>query len=300
MLDYHLHLWEHDQSDVSLRLDQIEAYCEHAQAHGVVEIALTEHLYRFVQATDVAQRFWETDEPSRVLRESMATYWDFHARSDLDAYAEMVLAAKAEGLPVVMGLEVDFYRDKMDKVAALLAGYPFDVLIGSVHWLGAWRFDDIDDPTSMEEWNVRQIDATWDAYCDAMDELADSGAVDVLAHPDLIKVTGAIPAQPMQWWDQIAEAAGRGGLAAEVSSAGWRKPVGEQYPALGLLTRFAAHDVPFTTASDAHGVGNVVDKAGEVRQLLDVAGVHHLRGFHGREPYVVTLTPPDPPATGER
>ena len=41
-------------------------------------------------------------------------------------------------------------------------------------------------------------------------------------------------------------------MAAELSSAGWRKPVGEQYPAEPLLARFAAHGVPFTTASDAH------------------------------------------------
>ena len=42
----------------------------------------------------------------------------------------------------------------MDEVAALLAGYPFDVLLGSVHWLGAWRFDVLDDPLVMAEWDV--------------------------------------------------------------------------------------------------------------------------------------------------
>ena len=58
---------------------------------------------------------------------------------------ECVSAAKDAGLPVVLGLEVDYYRGRMDDVATLLAGYPFDVLLGSVHWLGTWRFDDIDD-----------------------------------------------------------------------------------------------------------------------------------------------------------
>ena len=48
---------------------------------------------------------------------------------------------------MVLGLEVDYYRGRMDEVADLLAGYPFDVLLGSVHWVGAWRFDDLDDPS---------------------------------------------------------------------------------------------------------------------------------------------------------
>ena len=49
--------------------------------------------------------------------------------------------AKGAGLPVVAGLEVDYFPDQMDQVAALLGNYPFDVLLGSVHWIGAWLFD---------------------------------------------------------------------------------------------------------------------------------------------------------------
>ena len=109
-----------------------------------------------------------------------------------------------------------------------------------MHWVGAWRFDDLDDPVSMAEWSGRRVDACWEAYTEALEELAASGACDVLAHPDLIKVAGYVPDAPAEWWDRIAEAAVASGMAAEVSSAGWRKPVGEQYPAWGLLERFVA------------------------------------------------------------
>jgi len=54
----------------------------------------------------------------------MAAYWDHHARVDLDDYVEVVEAVKAAGLPVVLGLEVDYYQDRMEDVADLLAGYP--------------------------------------------------------------------------------------------------------------------------------------------------------------------------------
>ncbi len=144
MLDYHLHLWPHGQRDTAPTIEHLARYCEIAGRSGVSEIALTEHLFRFRQADLLLRGFWDSD-PDPALRTSMAEYWDDHARADLDAYVDCVLAAKSAGLPVVLGLEVDYYRGRMDEVADLLSGYPFDVLLGSVHWLGIWRFDDLSD-----------------------------------------------------------------------------------------------------------------------------------------------------------
>jgi histidinol-phosphatase (PHP family) len=221
----------------------------------------------------------------------MAAYWDHHARVDLDDYVEVVEAVKAEGLPVVLGLEVDFYQGRMDEVGRLLAGYPFDVLLGSVHWLGAWRFDVLNDPLVMAEWDVRQIDQVWDEYTRAMEELAASGVCDVLAHPDLVKIARRVPTVPDEFYDRITEAAVRSGMAAELSSAGWRKPVGEEYPAPPLLKRFVDAGVPLTTASDAHSLPDVADRAEDLRGLLRAAGVDRLQGFRDRRPHPVLVTP---------
>jgi histidinol-phosphatase (PHP family) len=223
----------------------------------------------------------------------MVAYWDHHAHVDLDTYVEAVQAVKSEGLPVVLGLEVDFYQDRMDEVAALLADYPFDVLLGSVHWLGTWRFDVLSEPEVLAEWDVRDIDSVWDEYTRAMEELAASGVCDVFAHPDLVKIAGRLPAIPDEFYDRITEAAVRSGMAAEVSSAGWRKPVGEEYPAPTLLKRFVEQGVPLTTASDAHSLPDVADRAGELRDLLSAAGVAKLQGFHHRQPYDVGIAPPE-------
>ncbi len=288
MLDYHLHLWPHSQSDAETTVEQVAAYCDHAAKAGVSEIAVTEHLFRFTQAKDLLGGFWD-DLPGDDLRPGMAAYWDHHARVDLDAYVEVVEAVKAEGLPVVLGLEVDFYQDRMDQVAGLLAGYPFDVLLGSVHWLGAWRFDVLNDPVVMAEWEVRDIDAVWDEYTRAMEELGESGVCDVFAHPDLVKIAGLVPEVPDEFYDRITEAAVRSGMAAELSSAGWRKPVGEEYPAPPLLKRFVERGVPLTTASDAHALPDVADRAGDLRDLLLGAGVDRLQGFRSRRPYDVPV-----------
>ncbi|MBV8560262.1 MAG: hypothetical protein JO050_05780, partial [Acidimicrobiia bacterium] len=251
MLDYHLHLWPHGTPASQPTLDELAAYCEAAAGAGVAEIALTEHLFRFRQADAALGGFWD-DDPNPALRASLAAYWGEHARADLDVYVSAVLEAKAAGLPVVLGLEVDHYAGRMDRVAALLRGYPFDVLLGSVHWVGAWGFDQLGDPVVDAEWEARSIESVWDAYTDALEELAASRVCDVLAHPDLAKVSGRRPAVPDEWYDRMAEAAAAAGLAAEVSSAGYRKPAGEPYSPPPLLERFRKAGVPLTTASDAH------------------------------------------------
>jgi histidinol-phosphatase (PHP family) len=292
VLDYHLHLWPHSEHETPLRLEQLADYCARAQEVGVTELAVTEHLFRFRQADALVGGFWDDERVPAALAESMAEYWKFHATADLDAYVECARAAKEAGLPVVIGLEVDYYEGRMDAVAELLAGYPFDVLLGSVHWVGGWRFDDLDDPVSMAEWSARRVDACWEAYTEALEELAASGTCDVLAHPDLIKVAGSIPDAPAEWWDRIAEAAVASGMAAEVSSAGWRKPVGEQYPAMGLLERFVARGVPLTTASDAHRLEHVADRADDLRAILGAAGAGFLQGYRGRAAYPVPVSEP--------
>jgi histidinol-phosphatase (PHP family) len=288
VLDYHLHLWPHGERAAGPTLEELAAYCERAHQAGVTEIALTEHLFRFRQADAVVRGFWD-DDPDARLAAQMQAYWDDHAHADLDAYVEAVQQAKDAGLPVVLGLEVDHYPNRMDKVAALLDGYPFDVLLGSIHWIGAWGFDNYDDPVVKGEWDNRTTEDVWRAYTAALEELADSRTCDVLAHPDLCKVTGRVPAEPQEFYERMAEAAARTGMAAEVSSAGWRKPINQPYPAPALLDAFRRHGVPVTTASDAHQLHHVADRADDLKALLKASGYDKLTAFRNRQPTPTTI-----------
>jgi len=288
VLDYHLHLWPHSAASTWFQLDQIAQYCDEAARHGVSELALTEHANRFVDVANVVGPWWLRfgHEPTS---KAMAAYWDFHARSSLEAYVELAQRAKDEGLPVKIGLEVDYQRGQMDEVSALLAQYPFDVLIGSVHWIDAWAFDDLDNALNMGEWSIRDVEKCWDDYTVALEELAATGAVDVLAHPDLIKVAGHVAASPGAFWDRMSEAAAKANVSVECSSAGWFKPVGEQYPAQGFLDRLVKAGVTFTTASDAHRLEVVSARVDDVAALLEARGVHELASYEARVRQMVPM-----------
>jgi histidinol-phosphatase (PHP family) len=289
VLDYHTHLWPHGgPPSIDATVEALAGYCEQAAANGVTEIAITEHLYRFRGPAEALAGHWD-DDPHPQLRDQLRDYWWSETGADLDRFVEVVLAAKSAGLPVLLGMEVDHYAGRMDRVADLLRGYPFDVLLGSVHWIGAWGFDILGDPVVDAEWDNRAIEAVWDGYTRGLEELAASRVCDVLAHPDLCKITGRRPAVPDEWYDRMAEAAAASGMAAEVSSAGIRKPVGEAYPAPPLLTRFRRRGVPVTTASDAHDRSTVADHRPELRALLDSAGYTSIAGYRSRQRYDVAL-----------
>ena len=282
MIDYHVHLWRHTpRLSLQASIDQLAEYCAHASTLGVTELAITEHCSRFRQFDRLLRGWWDRD-PNFARRSEMARCWDEELGGDLDQYVETALAAKGAGLPVAIGLEVDYFPGQMDKVAALLGNYPFDVLLGSVHWIGAWLFDALEWAKAQEQWSARGVDRVWDDYTRSIEELAACGAVDVLAHPDLAKVAGQRPQVPDEFYDRIAGAAKSCGLAAELNSSGWRKPCAEAYPAAALLARFHDFGVPITTASDGHELGQVSWRVGNLVEMARSAGYSEVSAFRGR------------------
>lgn len=287
MKDYHLHLWPHDQVAYSTNMDQLSDYVSKAQELSISEIAITEHLFRFKQAGQAVGSWWQASEQDN-LKQAVSRYWKHHCSVDLDEYVEVILQAKAQ-LPILLGLEVDFYPNQMDKVKQLLDPYPFDVLLGSVHWIDNWLFDDLDDDIFAQRWVGANVDQVWEQYTQRVELLAQSGVCDVLAHPDVIKLNGQIPKDPQRFYDRMAKALSRADMAAEVSSAGWAKPVGQYYPDVDLLRTFYQQGVPITLASDAHyesGIGfRFLDLVGEIKKI----GYTTLSGFDRRNRFQVKI-----------
>jgi histidinol-phosphatase (PHP family) len=230
ILDYHMHLRDPDER-VDHSLEAIEWFVEVAAERGVDEIGFTEHVYYFRDT----QSLWSL--PYLLER---CVY-------DLDAYVDAVMEAKRQGLPVKLGVEVDYVGARQDELAAMLEPYPWDYLLGSVHWIDGLAVDQ-----APGIWADLSVDEVWARYLAALGELASSGHVDVLAHPDLAKIFGERPS--------VIQYPPLGGVALEISTAGLHKPVGEVYPDLAML---AAHP-PITLASDAHvpqNVGRDFDRA---------------------------------------
>ena len=261
IVDYHMHVRDRDEDEPGGRyvVDRLELYVEQARRAGVDEIGITDHGYHFRQGEAVWDLPW------------MQERWG----DDLDEYVATVEEGKRRGLPVKLGLEVDFVRGRVEELAAVLEPYPWDYVLGSVHFVDGQSVDM--DPSFADE-------AGWRAYFAMLTEAASSGLFDVLSHPDLVKFFGRRPEPSLvdELHDAAAAAIAKSGVCVEVSAAGLHKPVGEVYPDLALLRRCHDAAVPITLASDAHEpehVGRDLDRAVEHARA---AGYETVTVFEGR------------------
>ncbi|HEX6688320.1 MAG TPA: histidinol-phosphatase [Solirubrobacterales bacterium] len=265
LTDYHLHL-RPDEPDTPperyFTADNVERYRQAADAAGVEELGVSEHVYRFTQALDL----WRHP------------FWQEQAQDDLDAYCEFVRDA---GLK--LGIECDFVPGAEDRTANLLEARDFDYVVGSVHFVGEAAVDH-------EGWDVWEgrgdADEVWRRYFAALAECARSGLFDVLAHPDLVKVWGGARPQPERdprhFYEPAVEAIAESAIAVEVSTAGLRKPVGELYPAPAFAEMCVEAGIPFALSSDAHLPEQVGFGYARALEFLAELGVEEICVFERR------------------
>ena len=75
----------------------------------------------------------------------------------------------------------------------------------------------------------------------------------------------------------------------ELSTAGWRKPVGEQYPDVEIIRLAQARGIPFTLASDAHSHAQLAADYPRLGKLLAELGVREFSLFSRHQRTVVAL-----------
>ncbi len=171
----------------------------------------------------------------------------------LPLYYEMIEDVKnrfAKSLTVKIGIEADFLPGFEAETKKILKSYPFDFVIGSVHFIRRWGFD---DPAERQNWTSRDINQVYRDYYELLRQSAKSKMFDVMAHVDLVKKFGNKPSADMA--DEVkktAKAFKDSGMAVEINTSGLRKPCKEIYPSLWNLKIYCQAGVPLTFGSDAH------------------------------------------------
>ena len=265
LTDYHLHLRPDDTGEAAdyFTEENVERYLAAAEEHGIDELGVSEHVYRFSQALEV----WRHP------------YWQGSARDDLDVYVEFVRQT-----PLRLGIECDFVPGSEDRIANLLER-DFDYVIGSIHFLGDQGA--VDD-RRYDIWeSIGDPDELWSTYFRWQAELVRSGLFDIVSHPDLVKMWGDDRPRPERdprfHYEPLVEAIADTGIAVEVSTAGLRKPIGEIYPSQPLIEMCVQAGADFALSSDAHAPDQVGFGYDQALELLSDLGVERICVFDGRQ-----------------
>lgn len=215
-------------------------------------------------------------------------------RSELKNYISEVEQARDEysdRLSFKIGLEADFHPGTEQYVEEMIASYAWDYVIGSVHFISDWGFD---NPDELQIWDTWKIEEAYCAYFDLVRASAETGLFDIIGHPDLIKKFGhraAAGSESVQRAEEaMLQAVKKSGAALEISSAGLRKPIGEIYPHRRIIERAAELEIPFAYGSDAHAPNEVGHGMDDCLELLASAGITQIAGFAGRQRKMMAIS----------
>ncbi len=292
MLDYHLHLWPHSEHETPLRLEQLADVLRPRTGGG--RDGAGRHRAPLPLPPGRRSARWLLGRPGvpAVLAESMAEYWKFHAtRRPGCLRASAPWRRRRPASPSSSASRSITTRGAWTQVADLLHGYPLRRPLG----FGAL------------------------AGCVALRRPVRPGVDGGVVGPGRRRVLGGVhegnggtgrvgglrrprPSRPHQggrpragrprrmvgphcrggrdrraWLRRCPRRAGASRLPSST-------------PQLGLLERFVARGVPLTTASDAHRLEHVADRADELRAVLAAAGAGTLQGYSRRRPYVVPVS----------
>jgi histidinol-phosphatase (PHP family) len=225
------------------------SYCGHAKdsmadmvaaahAAGISTYAITEH-YPMLEPYDldgyVSMPYDRIDDYCAEARELRRAYPD---------------------MDIVLGVELDWLGDRETRDLSEEDWGRFELILGSVHFIDGWGFD---DPAHRARWDEMGADDIWRRYFEIWCQAVTSDApFHVMAHPDLVKKFGYWPSfDPTPLYRQAAEACAASGRMIELNTSGAHYACQEVFPGPSLLYEFCRAGVPCTVGTDAHEAANV-------------------------------------------
>ncbi|MBE0338677.1 histidinol-phosphatase HisJ [Paenibacillus sp. 23TSA30-6] len=271
-IDYHTH-----HARCGHAIGNLEEYVQQGIRLGLDQLGLSDHM--------------------PLLHVNPADYYPEMAMpmEELPRYVEECLELKERykgQIDIRVGLEGDYVEGWEQEIEDIITAYPWDYVIGSVHFLGEW---DVTDFRQVHHWEGKNVLEVYRTYYDAVSKAVATGLYDIMGHLDVIKRFGHYPkpeeAEELRELERSTlSAVARSGRAMELNASGLSKPCAEMFPSRRMLEEALALGIPLTVGSDAHDPAKLSEHLEKARALLHEVGYRELAVFRQRERSSVLLT----------
>ncbi|PHC55245.1 histidinol phosphate phosphatase domain-containing protein [Bacillus toyonensis] len=262
----------------------IDLYLEEALRKGIKEVGIVDHLYRFHESKVYYEKYVNISD-SKLGR--LQKEWLDQVRVvSLYDFTKSIEEAKERwskrGVTLKLGIEADYFIGCEEELKELLALGDFDYVIGSVHFLSGWGFD---NPDTKEYFEEHDLHILYDTFFKTVESAVRSELFDIIAHLDNIKVFNyrLDENEQLSYYKKIARALVETNTATEINAGlYYRYPVREMCPSPLYLQVLAKHGVPITISSDAHYPNDLGKYVKENVQTLRTHGITHIATFTKR------------------
>lgn len=261
LIDYHTH-----HARCGHAVGELEEYVQRGIEIGLAQLGLSDHM--------------------PLLHVDPATYLPGMAMpmEQLPEYVEECLLLKEkykDQIDIRVGLEGDYIEGYEEQIERIIKAYPWDYVIGSVHFLGTW---DISDSRQLEGWEGKDRYEVHAQYYDAVQKAARTGFYDYIGHVDVIKRFNYKPEQDTWLLEKAAlDTIREQGMAIELNASGLRMPVEEMFPSRRILEYCLQQGIPLTVGSDAHNPARLAQHLDQATDLLRDIGFTQLATFKSRQ-----------------
>lgn len=242
MIDAHIHFHKQPYT-----FEIIDKMVEVAISRGVDELWLLDHTHKFFEFSflyEVGIRHKKT--------------WEWYSnikKISIKEFLNFINDVKKKTYPITLkfGLEVCYFHETEDLFREVIKKYPFDFLVGSVHYVNGMAYD-IDESF----WDGLDINEVYQEYYQEVEKLIKSQIFISLGHPDAIKRFEFYPSYDLKpTYEIIAKELVKNNMFTENNSGFLRY----KFPYLGLNKEiyevFKKYNVKMNKASDAHEYQNI-------------------------------------------
>ncbi|WP_028986683.1 histidinol phosphate phosphatase domain-containing protein [Thermicanus aegyptius] len=263
----------------------MDLYLYRAKELELKEVGIVDHLYRFREMRGYFERY--IDLSGSRLGRMQRDWLDAVCVESLDRFVARIEEErerwKKAGISLKLGLEADYFPGGEEELSCVLSKYPWDYVIGSIHFLDGWGFD---NPETKHFFQDMDLERLYDRFFSMVMQAIRSGLFDIIGHLDNIKVFGYRPDEQFlsPYYRQIADLLAERDGATEINTGlSYRYPVKEACPAPHFLQILAEKGVAITTSSDAHFPDDLGTGLTEARIELRNVGFHSIIGFEKRK-----------------
>lgn len=269
----------------------LDLYRMRAKQQGLKQVGIVDHLYRFREFKPYFEQhiLVGDDELGQLQR----TWLDQVCTNSIDEFVSFIESQKpaweADGIQLRLGMEADYFDGGEDVLAPMVAGYPWDYVIGSIHFADGWGFD---NPDTQECFEQQDLLGLYERTFHVIEKAIRSKLFEIVAHLDNLKAFGYRPKEEQLFplYQRIARALQESGVATEINTGlYYRYPVKEMCPSYSFLQILHEHGVSITTSSDSHFPDHIGSYLAGARQQLHKAGYNQIATFEKRVRKLVAL-----------